>query len=144
MKNKFGITQITSEVNSHCCLDELVERKLTDLIFEENSEYKDIVIARSVEPLCRSYGYIIDFEDTKIYYSGDTPEIGRYVKQQRSVMDKIYHEVSAKNSNLHTSIEQLCEAISMKERYKVYCMHIDSDETAIKAKEAGFNVVECE
>ena len=101
-----------------------------------------------------AYGYIIVDDEEKMvyYYSGDS---NRYlfndmkiVSDDDDIKDYIVYQdtcLADYDGNVHLSLNKLCEAVPCREvRKKIYCMHLDSDELMIKAKQAGFNVVKTE
>ena len=105
----------------------------------------------------KSYAYIVYFKEnnTVVYYSGDiTAENFRndYMLEALGLIDDgdknviLYHDTCLADyeGNVHTPLRFLKELIPEDKRKYVYCMHFDKDETILKAKEDGFNVVEVE
>ena len=93
-----------------------------------------------------SFGYLISSEENIIYYSGDSKEVN-YIALYDIINSNnriLYQDTCLADSkdNVHLSLRELCELVPTEARHKVYCMHLDCEELAIKAKEEGFNVVE--
>ncbi|KAJ49718.1 ribonuclease BN (tRNA processing enzyme) [Clostridium tetanomorphum] len=90
------------------------------------------------------YGVIIQDKDNTIYYSGDSNNISENILNRLNEVDYLYQDTSLADytGSPHLSLRKLCELIPKQWRSKVYCMHIDSDELIIQAKEQGFNIVE--
>lgn len=92
-----------------------------------------------------SYGYILDYNKIKVFYSGDSKALPETVL--KGFYDKeigyIYHDVCSFNydGNPHMFIEQLCTIIGKEERDRVFCMHYDEGFDKLKAIQLGFNLV---
>lgn len=113
----------------------------------KNKETKEIIYSKpkNVEnyyKLFKSYGYEINFNNKKIYYSGDTREYN--IKTE--LFDEIYYECSQYDIEdfPHIGLTTLASKIDLKHRNKVYLMHLDNCNLISKAKDLGFNVVEVE
>lgn len=89
------------------------------------------------------YGYILEVEGSRIYYSGDAEEIPESVLAQlkSGVIDRIYQDTSCHLNDSHLYVDNLKEVIPLKIRNKVFCMHIDSD-CEERLKENGFQIVQ--
>lgn len=90
-----------------------------------------------------SYGYILNYENKKIYYSGDSKCIPTKVLHNLDNIEYFYQDTSSINNenNPHMSLEELTKEIPKYYRNKVYCMHLDKDFDIEKATNLGFNVV---
>lgn len=88
----------------------------------------------------KSFGYYLELDDKKIYYSGDSGEFNLDV----DILDEIYHDCSSYDIKdfPHIGLETLSSKIEMKDRHKVYLMHFGSLELISKAREKGFSIVE--
>lgn len=91
------------------------------------------------------FGYILDFNNKAIYYSGDANSIPKNIfeKFTQGQINEIYQDTSKGDfqGNPHMSLRKLCECIPDKLRNRVYCMHLDKGFDESEAKELGFNVV---
>lgn len=92
-----------------------------------------------------SYGYLMNMEGSKLFYSGDSREIPSDIIKLlgQGHLDRLYQDTCGYDfeGNPHMSFDSLCAAIGMELRSKVYCMHLDEDFDRTKALEKGFNVV---
>lgn len=90
------------------------------------------------------YGYIMEWEGKKIYYSGDSYEIPQdiYKDFMAGNIDRIYQDTTEfKTSHLsHLPLEELEKCIPVNLRNKVFCIHFTTD-FANKLKEKGFQYV---
>lgn len=107
-------------------------------------EFKSIPVNHVKELSC--YGYIIHYENKKIYYSGDSNEIPKDIlnKLNNDYFDLFYQDTCKADyeGNVHLSLKQLNKLVDYKVRKKVYCMHIDNEFSLKEARELGFNVVQ--
>ena len=92
------------------------------------------------------YGILFSTEKGFIYYSGDTNELNN-VKElidKKEIIDKLYLDTTLidKEDNNHLSINVINSEIPSNLKNKVYCMHVDNDETINKVLELGFKIVE--
>lgn len=92
-----------------------------------------------------SYGYLMNMEGSKLFYSGDCREIPADIIKmlEQGCLDRIYQDTCSYDfdDNPHMSFDRLCVTIGRELRSKVYCMHLDEDFDRTKALEQGFNVV---
>lgn len=90
------------------------------------------------------FGYLLESEGEKIYYSGDSaglPErIGKMLRAGE--LDALYQDTSLHDSPepSHCYLGRLEEAVPGEYRDKVFCMHLDG-ECGEMLKEKGFGVV---
>lgn len=84
------------------------------------------------------FGYLIKCKDKKIWYSGDTSQIFNLSDD----IDEFYQDTCLLDyeGNVHASFKKIKKHFKNKE--KVFCMHLDSDELIEEIKNNGFNVVE--
>lgn len=101
----------------------------------------------------KCYGYYFaksngERENEYAYYSGDSNSIPESIMDIFKNYDSfvLYQDVclSKEHGYAHLPLSKLCELIPDRLRYKVYCMHLDSNELITKCKEEGFNVVKVE
>ena len=91
------------------------------------------------------FGYILEAEGMRIYYSGDSarmPErIAGMLKDGK--LDAVYHDTSLHNppSPSHCYVGVLEETVPQQLRHKVYCMHLDG-ECRDMLESRGFRVAE--
>ncbi len=104
--------------------------------------------AISVEhvPNMPCYGYVITYENTKIFYSGDAKRIpkGILADFKKGSIDFLYQDVCAYEDHQgpHLHIDQLTELIEPQERHRVICMHRDETFGDEKAAARGFCIAE--
>lgn len=91
-----------------------------------------------------SYGYILNFNDTKIFYSGDCAYVPKLILEKyfNHELDELYLDITSKKTShtAHGNIIDLEEMIPLEYRKNVYCMHLDTDYRNIIA-EKGFGVI---
>ncbi|MFA2720588.1 MBL fold metallo-hydrolase [Bacillus paranthracis] len=91
------------------------------------------------------FGYLINYNDKLIYYSGDCNDIPTYILQSfdKGEIDLFYQDTCKADyeGNVHLSLRKLNDLIWVN-RDRVYCMHLDKKFDVNEAKELGFNVVE--
>jgi len=84
----------------------------------------------------------------KVFYSGDTGDLGlirSYMKQEANI-SRMYIEATTLDyeGNVHLPLTKLDEIIPLSLRYKVCLMHFNDNTCIARAKELGFQVVECD
>lgn len=106
----------------------------------ENYRIKEIKQEHS--KFINAYGYILDLEGRKIYYSGDTKTIQKPIIEafREGRFDDFYQDVSRFETPAHMNIETLGALFNKEERNKITCMHFDDEITRTKAECLGFNV----
>ena len=121
--------------------------KLLHYDFDVNiiSDYKDDYLeVKTVDQVHvpYSYGYIVKTKDCSFFFSGDTCVINEeaLIMLKNDQLDYFYHEVSKNQSNFHTGIVTLNEAIPLKIRNKVYLMHFEDNEIIEECIKNGYNV----
>jgi len=91
------------------------------------------------------YGYILDYRNIKIYYSGDANDVPKEVLNEfyEKKINYIYHDVCSYEytDNLHMYIQKLCIFFSKENRNRVFCMHYDEGFDKQKALQLGFMLV---
>lgn len=109
---------------------------------EEYEKYKIEEIKQEHSEFINAYGYILELEERKIYYSGDTKTISKSVLEafRAGKLDEFYQDVSRYDTPAHMNIETLSELFNEEERNKITCMHFDDDITRSKAECLGFNI----
>lgn len=87
------------------------------------------------------YGYLIDYKNKLIWYSGDCRGVSDIINKYD--IDEFYQDTCLAHyeGNNHTSLRTLCLSVPKDKRNKIYCMHIDCSELIEKAEQEGFNVV---
>lgn len=97
-------------------------------------------------PNIPSYGYLIQYENSQIFYSGDSKMIPEKILQsfEKGDLDFIYQDVCAYQDHHgpHLHIDHLTELIAPQARHRVFCMHRDETFGAEKALSRGFNVAQ--
>lgn len=93
-----------------------------------------------------SYGYYLEYFNTKIFYSGDSKVVNQDAIHMLydGDIDYFYQDTCMADykGNVHVSLRLLDKTLVLDEfRSKVYCMHLDNDFDVEKAKELKFNVV---
>lgn len=94
-----------------------------------------------------SYGYIIEHQNSKIFYSGDSKDIPNRILDLfcNKEIDYIYQDVCSYDypDNPHLYIDRLCSLIDIADRDRVFCMHYDENYSGKKVQSLGFRAVEC-
>lgn len=92
-----------------------------------------------------AYSFILNINDKKIYYSGDSCEIPNIIldKFYANEINTIYQDTCGKDyeGNGHLYIGKLCHYIKKDFRERVYCMHLDESINSQTIESHGFNVV---
>lgn len=95
-----------------------------------------------------AYGFILNTEKQKLYYSGDSSQIPDEIieKLENGELDVIYQDSCGLNyeGNAHLYLYKLADKIQLQYRKQVYCMHLDQHIKMDEIRELGFNVVERE
>jgi ribonuclease BN (tRNA processing enzyme) len=98
----------------------------------------------SHSPTIPAFGFILENEDSRIYYSGDANAIPESVKRllKESRLDIMYQDTCELDyaGNAHLSFRKLCKTIPENLRSKVCCIHLDSFLDINKVKAKGFQV----
>lgn len=135
----FKITGIPPEIYDFMPPDEVSKH------FKQIKNLKLIPIYHS--PRVWSQAIHIQFNnDTKLFYTGDMND-DEHLKEFAKLLkegDRFYCEACGADHyyGSHTLLDKLAEAVPQEKRKQVWCMHIDSDETAKKAKQIGFNIAD--
>ncbi len=90
-----------------------------------------------------TYGFFFYGEGLNFYYSADTHKVHpRCVSELREgKINRIYHEVTFTNSDIHTPIWELEKAFPEDIRKNVYLMHFEDENCRIESEKRGFSVV---
>ncbi len=95
-------------------------------------------------PNIPAYGFILESNGFRIYYSGDSNDIPESIMKMFIVgnLDYIYQDTCGLDydGNAHLSFRKLCEIIPMDLRSKVICIHHDNFLDIEKVKAAGFQL----
>lgn len=89
-------------------------------------------------------GYIVQFGEKSIYYSGDSNDIPEEVMSQIENIEEIYQDTANYDyvGKQHMSLRKLEEKIPVTLRNKFFCMHIDQAFNEEDATKIGFNVTQ--
>ncbi|MEZ0537711.1 MBL fold metallo-hydrolase [Caldicellulosiruptoraceae bacterium PP1] len=89
------------------------------------------------------FGYIINFDNYRIFYSGDSRDINNYILDRflSNEIQYFYQDTCSYKNHLHLFIEDLFEYIPLNFRNKVYCMHYDDNLNHEWVIKNGFNIV---
>lgn len=147
--NLMGVTE--ENYNLHY-LDEFESSLENQWIFHIEKEkcqftVTDIFEVNHVEELT-CYGYELNINSKKIYYSGDCYEIpsDKLKKINSGYYDYVYQDTSKADyeGNVHLSLKKLNASIvkDKKIRNKIYCMHLDSVVMEDEIEYLGFNVTQ--
>lgn len=109
---------------------------------KECEKYKIREIKQKHSEFINAYGYILELEGKRIYYSGDTKTISKPVLDafRAGMLDEFYQDASRYDTPAHMNIETLGNLFSERERKKITCMHFDDDITRNKAECLGFDI----
>ncbi|MDO5541201.1 MAG: MBL fold metallo-hydrolase [Eubacteriales bacterium] len=94
--------------------------------------------------MVNSFGYIFSVEKKVFYYSGDAAELPENVKEKffRGEIDELYQDTSVEDhGGAHFTLQKLEEAIPLRYRSRVYCMHYDGEFFEI-IRSKGFQTIE--
>jgi len=111
----------------------------TYIIGEASFEW---MVQKHVEDI-ESYGYIIKYNNLKIFYSGDAKEINEDIINRflKGEIQYIYQDVTFSNKSLpHLNFNKLCNMIPFELRNRVFCMHFDEDFDIKLLTENNFNI----
>ncbi|MFZ5988851.1 MAG: MBL fold metallo-hydrolase [Bacillota bacterium] len=93
-----------------------------------------------------SYGLIINYNGSCLYYSGDSNSISSSILEDLELgkIDLMYQDTCGIDyeGNPHFYLGRLAKCIKPELRHRVYCMHLDQKFDREEAKKLGFNVVE--
>lgn len=91
------------------------------------------------------FGYILETEGERIYYSGDSARMPERIVSmlKDGELDAVYHDTSLRDSPRpsHCYVGRLEESVPENLRHKVYCMHLDG-ECRKMLESRGFHVAE--
>ncbi len=112
-------------------------------------ESKRIVVeflqAEHVETI-PAYSLLINFEDFRMYYSGDTYVLPDFILEmlEDGYLTHLYHDTSGWDSeeNKHMPFNRLKKLIKPEYRERVYCMHFDKGADFEEIRQEGFKIVE--
>jgi ribonuclease BN (tRNA processing enzyme) len=149
------ITVVTPDKKNVCNLLQYmgVSRELYSIINPEKEfklENSDMDLVISYVPVehvedMDCYGYVIDYKDSKIYYSGDARGIPVDIFQrfEQRELDYIYQDVCSyyNAENPHMYIKELLELINEKDRDRLFCMHYDESLDKTQIQQMGFRVI---
>jgi ribonuclease BN (tRNA processing enzyme) len=115
--------------------------KLKNLDFEIDIDFVPVQHVEDME----CYGYIISYQNTKVFYSGDAKDIPDIILQlfEKQELDYIYQDVCSYDysGNPHMYIEKLSQTVESVNRKRLFCMHYDEKFDRSKAIQEGFRLV---
>ena len=128
-----------------------VESKMVELIADSeaiiSSEFGNLGLSfLTVSHLLTipAYGFILEANGSRIYYSGDSNEIPESIMKRfiDGNLDYIYQDTCGLDydGNAHLSLRKLCEIIPSDLRGKVICIHHDKFLDIEKVKAEGFQL----
>ncbi|MGE5633225.1 MAG: MBL fold metallo-hydrolase [Caulobacteraceae bacterium] len=106
------------------------------------------IVIRSIEVShvkdLKCYGYILEENGHRVYYSGDSHNIPEKILKDfyKGAIETIYQDTTWLDypENPHMSFRKLCDVIKPEYRSRVYCMHLEEDFDVQSAKKHGFNI----
>lgn len=105
--------------------------------------YQPIEVQHVSELTC--YGYLINYQGKRIYYSGDCYEVPEDILEMldSGEIDYFYQDTCAADyeGNVHMSLANLSRVIHPRNRDKVWCMHLDEGLTEKSVTDLGFSIV---
>jgi len=122
--------------------------KLTGSYSLDNPDFKIGITAVAVEHVeeMDCYGYIIQYGDKNIYYSGDAKTVPDRILDafKRQELAYLFQDACSYDypNNPHMYFEDLCALIHSEDRYRVFCMHYDENFDKTLALQRGFKLVE--
>lgn len=150
-----NITVVTPDEENVCSLLRYmgVQRELYSII-KPDKEFKlknsDFEILISYVPVQHvedmdCYGYIVNYKNTKIYYSGDANDIPKNILQsfEQQELHYIYQDVCSyhNTNNPHMFIKDLFELVKEKDRNRLFCMHYDEGSDKTQIQQMGFRLI---
>lgn len=89
-----------------------------------------------------SYGYVIRFGNTKIYYSGDSKNLPLDILERfiEGEIGYIYHDMTRYRNDSHMHVDDMAKIIPKNLRKFVFAMHLDDKETKKMAQKYGFAI----
>lgn len=97
------------------------------------------------DPSIACYGYLIEQDNMRIFYGGDSCQIPESILTMllSGTLHRVYQDMTyeaADPAHAHGSLEELSRQVPPAERKKVYAMHFDHDFSA-QILDAGFSVI---
>lgn len=92
--------------------------------------------------MLKSYGYVIKFGKTKIYYSGDSKNLPLDILERfiEGDINYIYHDMTRYRNDSHMNVDDMAKLIPKNLRKYVYAMHLDDNKNKIIAIKYGFKI----
>ena len=133
--NKNEIIKFLNMIGTEKCIYEV-------LIPDEFKEFS-IKEVKQQHSIMEAYGYLININNKKIYYSGDTKTIPNEIieKFYNDEIDYFYQDVRLDENDYHISLKELNNIVSFDKRYKVNCMHFNSYNEMNIVKQNGYKLV---
>jgi len=109
---------------------------------EECEKYTIQEVRQKHSDFIHAYGYTLELDGKRIYYSGDTKTIAPHIMQafRNGQIDEFYQDVSRYETPAHMNIETLGKMFTEEERKRITCMHFDDEITREKAEYMGFGI----
>lgn len=109
---------------------------------KECTKYKIQEIKQKHSKFINAYGYVLELNGRKIYYSGDTKTISENIIEafRNKEIDEFYQDTSRYETPAHMNVETLSGLFNQEERNRITCMHFDDEITMNKAECLGFNI----
>lgn len=129
-----------------------VEEKMIEMVGNSDVEINDQQMGNmhlsflpvSHLPNIPAFGFILENEEARIYYSGDANAVPESVIRllEEGHLDIMYQDTCGLDydGNAHLSFDKLCKIVSKDFRYKVCCIHHDSHLDLKKVKVEGFQI----
>lgn len=109
------------------------------------SEYNNFFIKQYLQDhsFIEAYGYLLEFNNKRIYYSGDTKSIPEEILKEflTGKISYFYQDVRVEENNYHLSLNKLEKYIPIEHRKEVNCMHFNTQEEMDIIKDRGFSLV---
>lgn len=109
---------------------------------EEYTRYPIQAVKQKHSEYINAYGYVLEIDGKRIYYSGDTKTIPTNVLNDFSSnrLHEFYQDVSRYETPAHMNIDTLSRMIQEKDRKRITCMHFDDEITKQKAECLNFDI----
>lgn len=90
-----------------------------------------------------AYGYLIELNGKRIYYSGDTKKVPREIIDIffQNKIDYFYEDIRKDTNDYHLSISELNEIIPFNKRKSIYCMHFNNRSEIDYIISNGYSVI---
>lgn len=101
-----------------------------NIILKENEKFEltPILTSHAIELRNKCYGYLIEINDEKLIYTGDTNTLLPFLKYKDNVKE-FYIDVSASYGSVHLKYDNIKDTLfELSKQSEIYIMHIDNEQ----------------